>query len=304
MKKPVTLEQKIWGLDSMSLEGRSSLVFRSGSDFNFEGPVGPNQNQANKKDQKTMKVMEGKRGIELNRAGNQEKSNVISGQVQRVQSQFVVPTKPREGEVVGLNPKGKSKENAGLGALHGQNGIVGTERQVCDFCGMRIGPGSESSHGKICTRWKSDCYSGDTHPDLLKYQKDRKVGPAVPGMSKMEANSAEYFKNSGVSKPTQLIPLPREDPSPAFRMSVVTNWFADFVFGKSKGLSKEKLALIPKLVVCRKIAGTQCNICLESFEEGQTIRRGKCGHLFHFKDCLEKWLKVNQVCPLCRTIVV
>lgn len=304
MKKPVSLEQKTWGLDSMSLDGKSSLVFRSGNDFNFEGPVGSNQNQANRKNQNTMKVVEGKRKIEPNRAANQEKSTVISAQVQRVQSQSSVSAKLHEGEVVGLNPKGKSKENAGFGALQGKNGTVGTVRQVCEICGIGIAPGSESSHGKVCTRWKSNCYSGDTHPDLLKYQKDRKVGPAVPGMSKMEANSAEYFKNSGASKPTQLIPPPREDPSPAFRMSVVKNWFADFVFGKSKGLSKEKLALIPKLVVCRKIAGTQCNICLDSFEEGQTIRRGKCGHLFHFKDCLEKWLKVNQVCPLCRTTVV
>lgn len=292
MKKPGTFQQKNWGLDSIGIEGRSSLVFKTGSDFTFEGPSSSNQNQTNKRTQKVEKIVEEKRKVEPNRGANLEKNTSISGQVQRVQTQPAIPIKPREFESGFQSSKGNLKENAGTG------------RKICEFCGIEFGVGGQTLHGKVCARWNSDCYSGDTHPDLLKYQKDRKVGPAVPGMSKMEANSADYFKNSGVSKPNQLVPLPRDDPSPVLRMSNFKNWFSDFVFGKPKGLSKEKLALIPKLVVCRKIAGTQCNICLESFEEGQTIRRGKCGHLFHFKDCLEKWLKVNQVCPLCRTHVV
>eukprot|EP00929_Paragymnodinium_shiwhaense_P079324 TRINITY_DN41291_c0_g1_i2.p1 TRINITY_DN41291_c0_g1~~TRINITY_DN41291_c0_g1_i2.p1 ORF type:complete len:416 (-),score=68.11 TRINITY_DN41291_c0_g1_i2:81-1328(-) len=45
-----------------------------------------------------------------------------------------------------------------------------------------------------------------------------------------------------------------------------------------------------------------CSICLEDFiESDKEARKIKaCGHVFH-KDCLRNWLKVDRVCPLCRT---
>jgi hypothetical protein len=35
------------------------------------------------------------------------------------------------------------------------------------------------------------------------------------------------------------------------------------------------------------------------FDEKITIVKTPCGHYYH-KDCLEKWLKLAQTCPLCR----
>merc|ERR1712098_663425 len=41
-----------------------------------------------------------------------------------------------------------------------------------------------------------------------------------------------------------------------------------------------------------------CSICLQELQEN--IFQTKCKHKFH-KECLEKWLDVSRVCPLCKT---
>lgn len=50
---------------------------------------------------------------------------------------------------------------------------------------------------------------------------------------------------------------------------------------------------------------TMCSICIEEFEDGETIRvLPKCKHGFHF-DCIKPWLTERQsCCPLCKTNVL
>mmetsp|Transcript_29423 Transcript_29423/g.46732 ORF Transcript_29423/g.46732 Transcript_29423/m.46732 type:complete len:428 (+) Transcript_29423:46-1329(+) len=43
----------------------------------------------------------------------------------------------------------------------------------------------------------------------------------------------------------------------------------------------------------------KCCICLEQFENGDEIRRLPCLHIFH-KEEIDKWLRSNRVCPICR----
>ena len=43
-----------------------------------------------------------------------------------------------------------------------------------------------------------------------------------------------------------------------------------------------------------------CNICMSKFKEGEYKRiLPKCKHVFH-KKCIDKWLKDNTECPICR----
>ena len=43
-----------------------------------------------------------------------------------------------------------------------------------------------------------------------------------------------------------------------------------------------------------------CSICLEEYQEGDSIRQLSCHHLFH-TECIDKWiLKRNATCPLCK----
>ena len=50
---------------------------------------------------------------------------------------------------------------------------------------------------------------------------------------------------------------------------------------------------------------TMCSICIDEFEDGETIRvLPKCKHGFHF-DCIKPWLTERQsCCPLCKTNVL
>ena len=49
-----------------------------------------------------------------------------------------------------------------------------------------------------------------------------------------------------------------------------------------------------------KERSTDCIICLENIEEGNTIRNLRCMHKFH-KECLEKSMEFIDCCPLCRS---
>jgi len=44
----------------------------------------------------------------------------------------------------------------------------------------------------------------------------------------------------------------------------------------------------------------RCAICWEVIENDQTVREIHiCGHIFH-DECIEKWLKVKEECPMCK----
>ncbi|KAI4337375.1 hypothetical protein L6164_015800 [Bauhinia variegata] len=45
-----------------------------------------------------------------------------------------------------------------------------------------------------------------------------------------------------------------------------------------------------------------CCICLAKYENNEELRELPCSHLFH-KVCVDKWLKINALCPLCKNEV-
>eukprot|EP00257_Ricinus_communis_P025243 XP_025012657.1 E3 ubiquitin-protein ligase At1g63170 isoform X2 [Ricinus communis] len=45
-----------------------------------------------------------------------------------------------------------------------------------------------------------------------------------------------------------------------------------------------------------------CCICLAKYANNDELRELPCSHFFH-KDCVDKWLKINASCPLCKTEV-
>ncbi|KAB2035823.1 hypothetical protein ES319_D04G179300v1 [Gossypium barbadense] len=52
------------------------------------------------------------------------------------------------------------------------------------------------------------------------------------------------------------------------------------------------------------VEGTECSVCLNEFEEGETLRLlPKCSHAFHIS-CIDTWLRSHTNCPLCRAPIV
>ena len=47
-----------------------------------------------------------------------------------------------------------------------------------------------------------------------------------------------------------------------------------------------------------KLIGYECLICLEKFNEEETVSLIKCGHIYH-THCLYSWFLKKRVCPLC-----
>ena len=47
-----------------------------------------------------------------------------------------------------------------------------------------------------------------------------------------------------------------------------------------------------------KCVSDECVICTDPIEN-EYVPRFACKHKFHTK-CIEKWLKINDLCPICR----
>ena len=47
----------------------------------------------------------------------------------------------------------------------------------------------------------------------------------------------------------------------------------------------------------------QCAICLTDYNKGEELLTLPCFHKFH-SDCVEKWFKSQNWCPICRTKIV
>ncbi|MCO5597536.1 hypothetical protein L7F22_051614 [Adiantum nelumboides] len=58
----------------------------------------------------------------------------------------------------------------------------------------------------------------------------------------------------------------------------------------AQGTSQERLLSAEDAVCC---------ICLGKYKDGVDLRGLPCTHFFHV-DCVDKWLKINAICPLCK----
>ncbi|KAF8377334.1 hypothetical protein HHK36_030711 [Tetracentron sinense] len=69
-------------------------------------------------------------------------------------------------------------------------------------------------------------------------------------------------------------------------------------------------SIINSITICKYkrgeglIEGTECSVCLNEFQEDETLRLlPKCSHAFHLP-CIDTWLISHTNCPLCRSRIV
>lgn len=73
---------------------------------------------------------------------------------------------------------------------------------------------------------------------------------------------------------------------------------------KPKGLPKCDIEQLPSYRYANEDSSedseqTVCVVCMSDFETRQMVRVLPCSHEFHSK-CVDKWLKTNRTCPICR----
>ncbi|KAL6858671.1 hypothetical protein ACP4OV_017673 [Aristida adscensionis] len=75
---------------------------------------------------------------------------------------------------------------------------------------------------------------------------------------------------------------------------------------ESKGLPADAIASLPSVTyqTQEKQDGNmeQCVICRVEFEEGESLVALPCKHSYH-SECINQWLQVNKVCPMCSSEV-
>ncbi|CAO2596117.1 RING finger protein 44, partial [Lemmus lemmus] len=71
---------------------------------------------------------------------------------------------------------------------------------------------------------------------------------------------------------------------------------------KPRGLTKADIEQLPSYRFnpdSHQSEQTLCVVCFSDFEVRQLLRVLPCNHEFHAK-CVDKWLKANRTCPICR----
>lgn len=71
---------------------------------------------------------------------------------------------------------------------------------------------------------------------------------------------------------------------------------------KPRGLTKADIEQLPAYRFnpdSHQSEQTLCVVCFSDFEARQLLRVLPCNHEFHTK-CVDKWLKANRTCPICR----
>jgi len=75
--------------------------------------------------------------------------------------------------------------------------------------------------------------------------------------------------------------------------------------GKPRGLEKSEIERIPSFRFSTNTAketNIKCVVCISEYINREKLRRLPCSHDFHAK-CIDKWLKSNKTCPVCRNEV-
>lgn len=69
----------------------------------------------------------------------------------------------------------------------------------------------------------------------------------------------------------------------------------------SKGIKSEDIVKLGSFkITAEQITEYEnCNVCLEDFENDDECRLLSCNHAYH-SNCIDQWLTINKICPVCR----
>ncbi|KAF0716872.1 Aste57867_2614 [Aphanomyces stellatus] len=70
----------------------------------------------------------------------------------------------------------------------------------------------------------------------------------------------------------------------------------------TRGASMRVIAQLPTRVYEKEGKEQECLVCRYNFDAGDEIRTLPCFHTYH-SDCIDPWLRINKVCPVCQVSI-
>lgn len=107
---------------------------------------------------------------------------------------------------------------------------------------------------------------------------------------------------SNPSLPTYGPEMVNQENSEAENYEALLNLAERLGEAKPRGLLKSEIDQLPSYrfnAETHQSEQTCCVVCMCDFEQRQLLRVLPCNHEFHAK-CVDKWLKTNRTCPICR----
>lgn len=139
-----------------------------------------------------------------------------------------------------------------------------------------------------------------------------------PPLSQIPTNRVPRWRSSCQIPPTSLpalLPFPSAGslfPSyppemassepPGAEPDASGSWHNEFRRVVRRGLRQVEIDNLPSYRFCREVHEQEniyCVVCLSNAEEEELVRVLPCNHEFHAA-CVDKWLRRNRTCPICR----
>ena len=67
-------------------------------------------------------------------------------------------------------------------------------------------------------------------------------------------------------------------------------------------LTQEQINNLPNVMFSNELNIGECTICMDDYQEGESLKQLPCKHFFH-PDCINSWLLQKNTCPLCRSVI-
>ncbi|XP_074581139.1 uncharacterized protein LOC141837668 isoform X2 [Curcuma longa] len=127
------------------------------------------------------------------------------------------------------------------------------------------------------------------------------MGHTRPGVSARGAHQRSHLMTHRPNTPNRWAP---EDQHRDMRLDIDGMSYEELlalgerIGNVNTGLSQDSVSSC--VVSCEQIQDEgKCAICLEEYKDNKKLGRLKCGHDYHIC-CISQWLKMKNVCPICR----
>ncbi|KAL2323945.1 hypothetical protein Fmac_023003 [Flemingia macrophylla] len=162
--------------------------------------------------------------------------------------------------------------------------------------------GSAGEHDNPIIEFDPDVFSSDeAYARALQEAEEREMAARLLALAGINDREVEDIEEHGANSQDAW-----EDVDPDELSYEELLALGEVVGTESRGLSTDTIACLPsinyKTGTDQHGCNDSCVICRVDYEDGESLTVLSCKHLYH-PECINNWLKINKVCPVCSTEV-